>query len=277
MRNKAESRSIAAAARDAATEARRPARRLARIGVRRTLVGALLAVSASALGLAAHAHGQAGWPTRPLRLIVPYAAGGHADTLGRLVADRLSERLGQSVVVENRAGASAVPGTLAAARSPADGYTFLLAPLALIAITPCLRKVPYDPDTDFAPVACVCCTEGVEAARSSLRPVDRFAQATSGDARNAQLPDMLALREQELDAHAAGWLGVFAPRGTPPEIVARMSVEIEHAVDAPGVREQMLQLGQRPDYANPTAFARRIREDSVFYRTLIDQGGLRTE
>lgn len=95
----------------------------------------------------------ANWPARPMKLVVPYPAGGNSDAIGRFVADRLSRALGQPFVVENRAGAGATIGAEAVARASGDGYTFLLAPTAVLAITPHLRKVPYDPFADFIPIA----------------------------------------------------------------------------------------------------------------------------
>jgi tripartite-type tricarboxylate transporter receptor subunit TctC len=76
------------------------------------------------------------WPTQPLKLVVPYPAGGNADAIGRLVMGRVAGALGQTLVVENRAGAGGTIGAQAVARAPADGYTFLLAPTANLAITP---------------------------------------------------------------------------------------------------------------------------------------------
>lgn len=93
------------------------------------------------------------WPTKPMRVIVPYPAGGNSDAIGRFIADKLGAALGQPMVVENKAGAGATIGAEAAARAPGDGYTFLVAPTAVLAITPHLRKVPYDPFADFIPVA----------------------------------------------------------------------------------------------------------------------------
>lgn len=107
-----------------------------------------------ALGTAAPAAAQSGnWPARPMKLVVPYPAGGNSDAIGRFIANGLARALGQPFVVENRAGAGATIGAEAVARAPGDGYTFLLAPTAVVAITPHLRKVPYDPFTDFVPIA----------------------------------------------------------------------------------------------------------------------------
>ena len=94
-----------------------------------------------------------GYPAKPLKMIVPYPPGGGNDTLGRLFAVKLGERLGQPVVVENRGGAGATIGTEAAAKSPPDGYTLLLSSIATHALSPNLyAKVNYDPIRDFAPV-----------------------------------------------------------------------------------------------------------------------------
>ena len=93
------------------------------------------------------------WPERPVKLLVPFAAGGNIDVTGRLMAARLSETLGQQFVVENRVGGGGIIATEAVARAPADGYTLLWASTNVIAIVPATTKVPYDPVKDFAPVS----------------------------------------------------------------------------------------------------------------------------
>lgn len=93
----------------------------------------------------------AAYPDRPVRLIVPYAAGGSTDTVARLVGARLTERLGQQFVTDNRTGGGTIIGTEIAARAAADGYTLLMATPPLV-VNPSLRKVPYDLDRDFAAV-----------------------------------------------------------------------------------------------------------------------------
>jgi tripartite-type tricarboxylate transporter receptor subunit TctC len=94
-----------------------------------------------------------GYPAKPLKMIIPYPPGGGNDTLGRLFAAKLGDRLGQPVVVENRPGAGTLIGTELAAKSPADGYTILLSSIATHALSPNLyAKVPYDPVKDFAPI-----------------------------------------------------------------------------------------------------------------------------
>lgn len=92
------------------------------------------------------------WPSRPVKLIVPYAPGGAGDAIARPWAERLQQAFGQAFVVENRGGASGAIGTEAAARAAADGYTFLATTSAPLTILPQLRKTPYDPRKDFLPV-----------------------------------------------------------------------------------------------------------------------------
>ncbi|HVO89531.1 MAG TPA: tripartite tricarboxylate transporter substrate binding protein [Casimicrobiaceae bacterium] len=96
----------------------------------------------------------ADYPTRPIRLIVPFAAGGGNDTVARLVGQALAARLGQPVVIDNRAGAGGVVGAEAAAKAAPDGYTLFLGGVGSHAINPNLHAdLPYDPIRDFAPVS----------------------------------------------------------------------------------------------------------------------------
>jgi tripartite-type tricarboxylate transporter receptor subunit TctC len=114
-----------------------------------TVVASVLAI---ALGGLAAASAQT-YPAKPIRMVVPYPPGGGNDTFGRLVGQKLGDRLGQQVVVENRPGAGATLGTEVVAKSPPDGYTLLLGSIATHAISPSLySKVNYDPVRDFAPI-----------------------------------------------------------------------------------------------------------------------------
>ena len=113
-----------------------------------------LVTSLCVLGLSAAAQAQE-WPQRPLRILVPYAAGGNSDLMARIVAQRLSESLKQQVVVENRLGANGALATEAVARAPADGYTLLWAVLPPLVLQPAIAKTPYDPVKDFVPITAV--------------------------------------------------------------------------------------------------------------------------
>ena len=313
-----------------------------------------LVAGAAVLAATGAARAQPRWPDRPLKLIVPYPPGGNADAIGRWAADRLATALGQQVVVENRAGAGATIGAQAAARSPADGYTLLLAPTAVVAITHHLRKTPYDPDNDFAPIATLTSAYGLVAARKDLpagtmgelvalakqQPgkltfgsagtatathlsgeivhfkagirvlhvpykgsaesltdlvggrIDLIydpvalpqvkagtvkALAATSAVRHPELPDVPTLKEQGLDVPGGSWFGLFAPKGTPAEIVNRVAAEMERSLAAPGAREQLQKFGQYPDFSGPAAFAARIRQDSATFRDLIQAAGIKVD
>jgi len=110
------------------------------------------------------------WPTKPIRLVVPYTAGGSGDIVARAIAQKMSEGLGEQVIVDNRAGANGNIGTEMVARSPADGYTLLLATDIQFAIGPALgMKLPYDPVKDFEPVSLVAFVDLILAANPALK------------------------------------------------------------------------------------------------------------
>ena len=114
---------------------------------------AAMAVTSLVLPLAAQAQA---FPSKPIKLVVPYSAGGLPDTVARVLAQRLQEAFGQAVVVENKAGASGAVAAAALAQSPADGYTLLVTDGPMLAITPLVsQKMSYDPVKDFVPVSLV--------------------------------------------------------------------------------------------------------------------------
>ena len=116
------------------------------------------------------------FPDRPIKIIVPYPPGGTTDLLARAVAPRLGERLGQTVVVENKSGAGGVIGSQQVQKSPADGYTMVFATIGSHGIIPALQKPPpYDPVKDFAPITLVAGTPNVLLATNSL-PVKNLAE-----------------------------------------------------------------------------------------------------
>lgn len=95
------------------------------------------------------------YPNKPIRIVVPFPAGGTSDVLARLIGQKMSERLGQPVLVENRAGNAGNLGAAYVAKSPADGYTFLLMDVGNLTISPALLKLPFDVKKDFTPVVMV--------------------------------------------------------------------------------------------------------------------------
>src|ERR1043165_1107360 len=144
----------------------------------------LLLSGAARVAAAAPGYSQ-DYPSRPIRIIVPLAAGGMADILARTIAAKITEATGATVVVENRTGGSGVIGADAVAKSPPDGYTLLMGLHATQAILVHLQKLPYDPAKDFTPVIHAATVpnvllvhEGVPA--TSLRELIAYAKANPG-------------------------------------------------------------------------------------------------
>ena len=116
----------------------------------------LRAALALLCALAASLVAAQGYPSKPIHLIVPFPPGGPTDIVGRLVGQKLSEGLGQPVVIDNRAGAGGTVGSTAAAKAPPDGYTLLYGSTSTLAIAPALyRDLAYDPKSAFAPISLV--------------------------------------------------------------------------------------------------------------------------
>lgn len=119
---------------------------------RRGVLASTLAAAAASIGSPARA---SGFPNKPIKLVVPYSPGGGSDFVARLFAQKLTETLGWSVIVDNKAGASGMIGTDSAAKSPADGYTLLLVDTAHATNAAVQPKLPFDPISDFAPITLV--------------------------------------------------------------------------------------------------------------------------
>ena len=114
----------------------------------------VIIAAALAVGAAAPVFAQQSYPTRPIRIVVPYPPGGGNDIIGRIAADELTKRLGQHAVVDNRPGGSTVIGAEIVAKAPADGHTLFVTSHTTFAFMPNLRaKLPYDPIRDFEPIA----------------------------------------------------------------------------------------------------------------------------
>ncbi len=280
---------------------------------------------AAAVGLAATgAHAQANYPTRPITMIVPFAAGGPTDVIARIVGDHMSRTLGQQVVVENVAGAGGTTGITRAAQAQADGYTIMMGHMGTHGAAPALYpNLKYDPAKDFAPIGLAAGTPIVIAARkdfpaSDLKGLIEHLQKTgdkvnmahagpgsvshitgilfnstvnakptlvayrgTGPAlndlmantvdfmtdqivnvapqiqggnikayaiatpeRSPALPNVPTTKEAGLPSYeVSAWNAVFAPKGTPPEIVAKLTDALDKALDDPNTRKRLLDLG----------------------------------
>ena len=115
----------------------------------------IILLAGAAMILPAAARAAETFPTRPLRLVVPYPPGGGTDIVGRILGQKLHESLGQPVVIDNRSGAGGTLGTALAAKSAPDGYTLLLVPTSHVINPSIYVKLPYDTERDFAPITMV--------------------------------------------------------------------------------------------------------------------------
>ena len=133
--------------------------------------GAIAALACSLALLAGSAWSQSGYPTKPVRIIVPFPPGQAADTFSRMLAERLTALWGQQVVVENRGGGGGVPGVMAVKDAPPDGYTWLVGTSGTLGVNPSVyAKIPYDPLKDFAPASNIFIVPLVIVAHPSFAP-----------------------------------------------------------------------------------------------------------
>lgn len=195
---------------------------------------AALALTAIGLVLSAAALAQT-YPTKPVKIIVPFPPGGPTDIVGRFVAGKLSEALGQAFVVENRAGAGGTIGSETVAQAPADGYTLLYGSTSTLAMAPSLyRKLAYDPRKSFAPISLVSSTPMLIAVNAAV-PASTLAQFIAlakdkpaslnyGSAGNATPPHLAA----EMFKSLAGVNLVHVPyKGGGPALQAVVGGEVQ--------------------------------------------------
>jgi tripartite-type tricarboxylate transporter receptor subunit TctC len=204
------------------------------------IVCCLLGLPAAANIDAVHAQG-ASYPDRPIRLVVPFPPGGGADTTARMLAQKMSERLDQQIIVDNKPGANGLVGTDAVAKAAPDGYTILMTDRGALGINPSLyRKLPYDPRKDFAYIGIA--TEGpyvlvVASALpvKSLGELITLSKSKPGELRYASygLGSMAQMNIEAL-ARAAGISLQHVPyKGAPPAVAAVVAGEVDLTIASP--------------------------------------------
>lgn len=178
------------------------------------------------------AKAQTAYPNKPIKLIVPFAPGGGVDVIARLVGQRLGERLGQTIIVDNRAGASTIIGTDAVAKSAPDGYTLLMASTSLTANQSLFKKLPFDLQRDLAPVSMVANSPAIlvitpSVPAKTLPEFIEFAKKKSGDVPyasygNGSSPHLVT----ELFQQLTGTKFLHIPyKGGAPAVMATMAGE----------------------------------------------------
>jgi len=214
----------------------------------KNLLRVLAALSA---GLALSAAAQDAWPARPVRLVVPYAAGGPADLLARMVAEKLAPRLGQPVVIDNRPGNGGHLGGELVARSAPDGYTLVLATIAHNGAAKLYRNLRYDPTTELVPVVLLAESPSVllvnvNSPVKSLADLLALARArpgqlSYGSAGNGSAMHMAA----ELLRYMTKVDVVHVPyRGGAPAMVDLLGGQIQFLFDSVGTAHQYLNAGK---------------------------------
>ena len=319
--------------------------------MRRAWAGVL--VAALPLGASAQT-----WPAKPVRLIVPFAPGGAVDVTARTIAQSLTARLGQQVLVDNRGGAGGNIGVEVAAKSPPDGYTLVMATSGQIAINPHMySKLPFDPVKDLAPITpagqavnalCVhpslparsvkefialaksqpgklnfatggigasdhIATElfmsltgvkmvhvpykggapamvdllagnvdvGFSTVATAMGPIKagrlRPLGVTSGK-RFELLPDVPTIAEAGVPGYeSVSWYGLFAPAGTPPEIIRRLNAETVAVLQTEDVRRRLTESGVLPVSSTPESFASYVTTEIARWGKLIRANGIKAE
>ena len=306
--------------------------------------------------VAAGSIAQEAYPHRPVRLIVPSSPGGGTDTSGRIIAQKLTDALGQQVVVENRAGAAAMIGAEAVAKAAPDGYTLLIHNSTLSIYPAVNRKVRVDPVRDLAPLSLVLVLPQILVSHPSLptqnlKQLIAFIQAhpgkldyagggvggnphmsmelflsmtrlkvtyvpyksgnaglvdvlsgqvpllmgsmlsamphvrqgrlraygVSGLRRTAGAPDIPTIAEAGVPGYEAlQWFGLFAPAGTPKEIVQRLHAEIVRATQDPEIRKRFVNDGGDPQPSRtPEEFAAYIRADMAKWAKVVREAGIK--
>jgi tripartite-type tricarboxylate transporter receptor subunit TctC len=260
--------------------------------------------------------GQA-WPSKPIRLIAPYPPGGQTDVVSRWLAEKLAPVLGQTVVVENRAGAQGAVGLQAAKTAAPDGYTFVYTNVSNLTIAPNLEiALPYDAQKDFAPVTQLGLTVLAMVVPASLGPKNlkdfiAWAKANPGKVSFASFGNGSTLHvygemlkgaagldmvhvpykgagpavqdtlggqlEQGYPLDIAGWNGIHAPAGTPRAIVQRMNAEINRIIQTPEGREQMLKFGLLATGTTPEELGEVIRSDTPKWGAVIRKAGIKAQ
>jgi tripartite-type tricarboxylate transporter receptor subunit TctC len=215
---------------------------------RRRLAKAALALGLA--GLAGAGLAQPTWPAKPIRLVVGFAPGGATDAMARIIANSLSGSLGQSVVVDNRPGASGNIGASEVVRARADGYTLLFAPTTVQTANPSLFKAAFNPATDLAPVGAIGRTRMYIVARNSLEAKDAKELVTMAKAN----PDKLSYASSgagtaphlagELFKQQTGTVITHVPyRGSGPALQDVLAGQVDFVFD-PGVAFQHVRSGR---------------------------------
>src|SRR6476646_5613707 len=218
-----------------------------------------LALAIFAVALAPHAVAQA-WPEHPIHFLMSAPAGSSIDVLGRTIADKLKDRLGQPVIVENKPAAGGTVATAEVAHSQPDGYTMVLAFNGPLSFAPLLQKLPYDVAKDLAPVIITSSQPNVLAVNATLPIHDvaelvRYAKASPGKLNYASVGNGSSSHlNMELFKSVAGFDAVHVPfNGSPPAVTATIQNETQMLFAVMQPLQPMIKAGRLRALAVTTA------------------------
>ena len=212
------------------------------------------------------ANAQESYPTRPIRLILPFPPGGAVDHVARLVTVRAAENLGQPFVMENKAGAGGVIATDATAKARPDGYTLLLTTPNHTISAALNAKLPYDAEKDLVPVSVVAEVPELLVSHPSA-PFETFAGFVEYAKQN---PGKLNYPGYE----GILWIGVVAPAGIPTPVIAKLASAFQHAVATVDLAERLKRDGVEPVGGTPEAFGALMASEIAQWRELGRAAGI---
>jgi tripartite-type tricarboxylate transporter receptor subunit TctC len=226
------------------------------------------------------------YPDKPIRMVVPFPAGGTTDILARAVAQKLSESLGQQMIVDNKPGAGGNIGAQEVARAAPDGYTLVMGTVGTHAINPSLyKKMPYDHVKDFAPVSLVASVPNLLVVHPSV-PVNSVKEliayakanpgklnfASSGNGTSIHLSGELFKTMTGVQMTHVPYKG-SAPAGTPKEIVNKLSTEIAKALKTPEMTKRLEEQGAQAVGSTPEEFAAHIKAETAKWAKVVKESG----
>ena len=246
----------------------------------------LLAAALAGLGLGTPWLALAeGYPTKPIQLIVPFPPGGAVDIVGRTISKKLGDRLGQPIVIENKAGAGTVVGAAFVANAPADGYTLLISSGSELTWSAAGIKVMHVPYRGSAPAMSDLMggqipftIDTVAAALPQLKAGKIKAIAVTGATRATQLPDVPTVAESGFPGFSAdSWLAVVAPRGLPAEAKAKLHKALADTLADAEVRSKLIAAGLEPSYATGDAVLTQIEDELPRMRAIAQRAQIRAD
>lgn len=249
---------------------------------RRTALGVAVSTLAGAPLLGAHAADK--YPGKPVTVIVPYTAGGSTDVVARLIAQKLTESLGQTFIVDNKAGANGIIGMDIAARAEPNGYTLLLNTAGAQVLTPVIYKTKFHALDSWEPVSLISTIPLVVVAREGL-PVKNFAEfvqlARSGSppltASSGSSMVVLVTDQLKRVIGAPTLAGLLAPKGTPREIVQMLSEQVQKIVRSAEVQERLKGFDHTPIGSNAADFTKLISEDYARWQRVVKDTGFKID